>query len=68
MDQVRRDKFLKIPDEALPDADGQLAVRAWNLMGGLDWSALPLIVELLGVQDPETLILNLTTIRDHNGR
>jgi hypothetical protein len=41
-------------------------VRAWNLMGGqVDWTALPILVEMLGVEDPETLIHELTTLRDH---
>ncbi|NMQ28481.1 hypothetical protein E4Q23_12400 [Candidatus Accumulibacter phosphatis] len=29
------------------------AVQAWNLMGGIDWSALPIVIDLLGVSDPE---------------
>jgi hypothetical protein len=33
-------------------------------MGGLNWSALPTIVELLGVNDVETLIYHLKLIRD----
>ncbi len=34
-------------------------------MGGmLDWSALPVLVDVYGVDDVETLIKQLTTIRD----
>lgn len=43
-----------------------LARRAWNLMGGLDWAALPVVVELLGVADPERLVYQLAAIRDHH--
>lgn len=42
----------------------EVAVEAWNLMAGLDWSALPLVVEMLGVEDVERLIRNLVTIRE----
>ena len=41
------------------------AIQAWNLMGGMDWAALPIVVEMLGVSDPETLIQQLAAIRDH---
>ena len=41
------------------------AVQAWNLMGGIDWSALPIVIDLLGVSDPEALITQLVAIRDH---
>jgi hypothetical protein len=34
-------------------------------MGGLDWTALPTVAEMLGVEDVELLIVQLTTIRDH---
>lgn len=42
-----------------------MAVRAWNIMGGIDWAALPIVCELLGVDDPEQLIYQLVTLRDH---
>lgn len=36
-------------------------------MGGkLDWSALEIIAEILGVCDVETLVIQLVTIRDRN--
>lgn len=34
-------------------------------MGGLDWAALPIVVEVLGVADPERLLHQLVTIREH---
>lgn len=34
-------------------------------MGGLDWAALPLVCEHLGVRDPDRLISQLVTIRNH---
>jgi len=42
-----------------------VAVRAWNLMGGLDWAALPIVLEMLGVEDPEPVIHQLILLRDH---
>lgn len=46
-----------------PDASA-LALRAWNLMGGLEWSALETVTDVLGVRDIEALIEDLATIRD----
>lgn len=35
-------------------------------MGGqIDWAGLPLVADLLGVDDLEMLITQLLTIRDH---
>jgi len=34
-------------------------------MGGLDWAALPIVAEMLGIEDTETLIVQLVAIRDH---
>lgn len=34
-------------------------------MGGLDWQALPLVAELIGVEDIEQLVADLVVIRDH---
>jgi len=48
-----------------PPDGGDLALNAWNLMGGeINWSALDFICELLGITDVERLIVQLTTIRD----
>lgn len=33
-------------------------------MGGIDWVALPVVVEMLGIDDVETLITHLCAIRD----
>ena len=41
-----------------------LSVKAWNLMGGLDWLALPVVADMLGLQDIERLVADLATIRD----
>jgi hypothetical protein len=41
-----------------------LSIRAWNIMGGIDWAALPVIAEMLGIDDIETLVLQLVAIRD----
>lgn len=41
-----------------------LAIQAWNLMGGLDWQALPLVADLLGIDDLELLVMQLVVIRD----
>ena len=37
-------------------------------MGGLDWQALPVVAEMLGVCDIEALIADLVTIRDWQNR
>jgi hypothetical protein len=38
-------------------------------MGGeIDWSALPLIIEMLYVEDVEKLIIQLMEIREFKGR
>jgi len=46
-----------------------LAIRAWNLlsngMGGIDWSGLGFVVELLGIEDVEALTDALLAIRLH---
>jgi hypothetical protein len=33
-------------------------------MGGFDWQALPVVVELLGISDVERLIYQLTLIKE----
>lgn len=42
-----------------------MAVRAWNLMGGLDWSALPVVAEMLGIVDVALLVEQLVLLREH---
>lgn len=41
-----------------------LSVRAWNWMDGLDWQAIEMVAELLGVRDLEALVADLVVIRD----
>ena len=57
-----------LPEQVRPVAqlDGEtvLSIRAWNIMGGIDWAALPVIAEMLGIDDIETLVLQLVAIRD----
>lgn len=33
-------------------------------MGGLDWAAVPTVVDLIGVNDIEMLLVQLAAIRD----
>lgn len=47
------------------EAADRLAIRAWNLMGGLDWAGLETIADMLGIDDVEGLIVRLAAIRDH---
>lgn len=51
-------------DPGPPPEASRAAVRAWNLMGGLRWEALPVIIDMLGITDPEPLILQLIEIRN----
>lgn len=37
-------------------------------MGGIDWAALPIVCEMLGVSDVEVLITQLVAIRDHQNK
>lgn len=34
-------------------------------MGGIDWAALPIVVEMLGIEDVDRLVRQLATIREH---
>lgn len=43
-----------------------ITVRAWNLLGGLDWQGIPMVAELLGIEDVEWLVDQLTVIRGFN--
>lgn len=43
-----------------------LAVRAWGMMNGvLDWSSVPIVADLLGIDDIEALTSDLITVREH---
>lgn len=39
---------------------------AWNMMGGLDWAALPIVCEMLSIADPDLLIQCLILIRNND--
>ena len=57
-----------MPEQVRPvaqlDWETVLSIHAWNIMGGIDWAALPVIAEMLGIDDIETLVLQLVAIRD----
>jgi|LNFM01.1.fsa_nt_gb hypothetical protein len=38
------------------NASNELAMRIWGVTGGIDWTALPLLVEFHGVTDVERLL------------
>lgn len=47
------------------DAATALAIRAWNWLGGtIDWAGLPLVAEMLGIEDLEILVAQLAALRD----
>ena len=35
-------------------------------MGGIDWAGLPVVVELLGVDDVEMFVIAVNAVRGHN--
>ena len=37
-------------------------------MGGIDWAGLPIVIDLLGINDTELFIELLLTIRNFNER
>jgi hypothetical protein len=41
-----------------------LAIAAWNMLGGLDWAGLPIVADILGIEDVDGLIRDLITIRE----
>jgi len=50
-----------VPD----DPELNMALNVWDLMDSrIDWVAMPIIVEIEGIQDPELLIVQLKAIRD----
>lgn len=45
--------------------DARAIIDAWNIMGGqIDWAALPVICEMLSVDDPELMITGLVILRE----
>lgn len=53
-------------DEPAPHLDpaDRAALEAWNLAGGCDWQALPLMCDVLGIEDLEGLVRRWAVIRD----
>ena len=46
------------------DARAAATVRAWNLMGGtIDWAGLPVVAQVVGMDDLELLAEGLAQIR-----
>lgn len=66
--------WLEMADSGLPFGPGpapqgaSISIRAWNLMGGIDWAGLPVVAEVLGIEDVERLIVDLCAIRDYQER
>jgi hypothetical protein len=58
-----------LPDSMRPELPAELceALDMFNLMGGLDWSAVPLVFGLFDVRDPGAAIYRLAMIRDALG-
>lgn len=38
------------------------------MMGGIDWAAMPVVAEILGIQDIENLIIQLLEIKEFKSR
>lgn len=47
-----------------PPDEVALAIRGWNLCGGMDWAAIPIAAEILGITDVERFVRSLCAIRD----
>ena len=53
---------------ATPEIES-FGIKAWNMMGAqVDWAALPIIAELLGVPDIEQLVDDVLCINEHMTR
>jgi hypothetical protein len=52
-----------------PEPGDAEAIHVWNMlqngMGGLDWSGLPVALEVVGVDDVEALIARLMVVKAH---
>lgn len=49
--------------------ESRYAVEAWNAMGGeVSWQALPILIEMYGITDPELFITQVLAIRDYRRR
>ncbi len=42
----------------------EAALDAWNLAGGLEWPALPIVAAILGVDDIEGMVRRMVVIRN----
>jgi hypothetical protein len=38
-------------------------IRAWNMLGGLEWNGIDRVADMLGIEDRDALVLGLITIR-----
>jgi hypothetical protein len=44
--------------------DERMALKAWQMLGGCDWSGLPMVAEILGIDDIEGLARSLAHLRN----
>lgn len=52
-----------------PDDTVVFAVRAWNMMGGkIEWTALEIVAEIIGITDIEQLLAQLEQIREYGAQ
>lgn len=64
---LERGKVAALPP-GQPPAEAELAIAAWNMLGGLDWAGLPHVAEMLGIEDLEMLVTQLVAIRDFQAK
>lgn len=48
----------------MPPCPAPESVKAWNLLGGMEWAGLETVAEIVGICDIEGLVHDMTTIRD----
>jgi hypothetical protein len=53
----------QLRDTAESDPWSDLMIRAWNMLGGLEWAGIDRIADMLGIDDRDALVLGLITIR-----
>lgn len=57
--------------EASPEQNPEhtLVIQAWNMVsdgtGSVDWAGVPIVAAMLGIEDLETFIRRLMTIKHH---
>lgn len=53
-------------DEPPPQlcAEDEVAIMAWNLAGGMEWAGIPIVADILGVEDIEDLVRRMVVIRN----